>query len=166
MSNLDLNVLPEGTVISSGTLRTQDLLRAMSGAWERCINYACARNIHAACSAADEQRAHNAELADLVDQQRAVVRGEVYPVLKMYGWLEDDSPLASLVNEPELHEFASSLLEDVCAALQQFAPDGCYVGMHEGDGSLLGVWRAEDGLFFDCTLKDIDDMYVPVPRED
>ena len=146
MSKLDLNVLPEGTVINSGTLRTQDLLRAVNNQWERCINYACARNIKPAFGRDnyDNDTETISALADLVDQQRAVMRDEVYPVLKMYDWLENDSPLASLVNEPELHEFASSLLEDLIAALEDFIPEGCYVGMHEGDGSLLGVWRAED----------------------
>jgi len=37
-------------------------------------------------------------------------------------------------------EYASETLESALDTLQEYAPPFCYVGMHEGDGSDLGVW--------------------------
>ena len=33
------------------------------------------------------------------------------------------------------------LLSDLLSIAERYAPDGAYVGMHEGDGACLGVWE-------------------------
>jgi hypothetical protein len=40
----------------------------------------------------------------------------------------------------ETLEYASEVVSEAMDALQEYAPPFCYVGMHEGDGSDLGVW--------------------------
>ncbi len=50
-------------------------------------------------------------------------------------------------SESELWDLeADTLLEiadEIIDALQEYAPNGCYVGMNPGDGADLGVWDAE-----------------------
>ena len=151
MSNdkLDPNVLPEGTVISSGTLRPQDLIRAVNNQWGRALYLVSMQNLRPVLGNDDNDNDGDdnetvSAVGDLLDQRNTVMRDEVKPVLAMYDLIDNGSPLMYCINEPELHEFASSLLEDLIEILHAFIPAGCYVGMHEGDGSLLGVWRAED----------------------
>ena len=148
---LDLNVLPEGTIVCSCTLRPQDLLRALDATWNRALSLVSAQNFTPTFGKTDDSDDSDdsytetiSAMADLIDQHRKIREEEIRPVLTMYDLIDNESPLASLVNEPELHEYASSLLEDLIEALHAFIPENCYVGMHEGDGSLLGVWRAED----------------------
>lgn len=43
---------------------------------------------------------------------------------------------------PDAQEIICEVIED----LSDFAPDYCYVGMHEGDGSDLGVWPDMDSV--------------------
>lgn len=40
----------------------------------------------------------------------------------------------------------SEVINDGIDALQEYAPPFCYVGMHEGDGSDLGVWPMFDAI--------------------
>jgi hypothetical protein len=112
MTAKDFPTIPEGTVISSGTLRPVDLLGAL-------IEVACSTEI-------DLQFAH--EACDVRVDLLQLEAGHTFG---------DEQDLA-------LYDAASELIHDLCDALEDFIPAGCYVGMHEGDGSLLGVWRAED----------------------
>lgn len=52
------------------------------------------------------------------------------------GYDDDDSPM----------EWADECVSDGIDALQEYAPPFCYVGMHEGDGSDLGVWPMPDAV--------------------
>ena len=44
---------------------------------------------------------------------------------------------------PQDQDTAYEILCDISDKLQDFAPDGCYFGMHPGDGSDLGFWESE-----------------------
>jgi hypothetical protein len=64
-------------------------------------------------------------------------------------------------------EHDSAVISDAMDILQAYAPPYCYVGMHEGDGSDLGVWFSHDCFEDACRdgeiLKlsdssEIDDM--------
>lgn len=41
-------------------------------------------------------------------------------------------------------EDAGYMLEELFDALEEYAPDGCYFGAIEGDGSCYGFWRIDD----------------------
>jgi hypothetical protein len=41
-------------------------------------------------------------------------------------------------------EEASDLVNDLADALNEYAPDGCYFGAHDGDGSDFGFWSLDD----------------------
>jgi hypothetical protein len=40
-------------------------------------------------------------------------------------------------------EWADEFVSDLMDALNEYAPDGCYFGAHEGDGSDFGFWPCE-----------------------
>lgn len=64
---------------------------------------------------------------------------------------DDDSPM----------EWADERINDGIDALQEYAPPFCYVGMHEGDGSDLGVWPSRDAVqeaIQDGTAIVLDDL--------
>jgi hypothetical protein len=82
----------------------------------------------------------------------------------------DDSELLDLLDsiaaEEEIED-ASEVVNDGIDTLGEYAPPFCYVGMHEGDGSDLGVWFMHDSFEEACrdgeVLKigdssEIDDM--------
>jgi hypothetical protein len=54
------------------------------------------------------------------------------------------SLLASLNYDVADMESASELVNDLQDALNEYAPDGCYFGTHEGDGSDFGFWPSND----------------------
>ena len=147
MSNLDLNVLHEGTEISSGTLRPQDLLRALDRSWNHALSLAAVRNIRyipAGEQRTDDDAEITRALADLMGAHTNFKRGKLRPVLMMFDLLEVEPEVyENLINVENLSERACDLVDEMCTALEDFVPAGCYVGMHEGDGALLGVWRAE-----------------------
>jgi hypothetical protein len=82
----------------------------------------------------------------------------------------DDSELLALLDSiasENEEEDASEVITDAMDALQEYAPPFCYVGMHEGDGSDLGVWFDHDSFEEACrdgsVLKigdssELDDM--------
>jgi hypothetical protein len=39
---------------------------------------------------------------------------------------------------------AAELISEISDALNEYAPDGCYFGAHEGDGSDFGFWPIND----------------------
>ena len=103
-----------GTLIH-GTLRNEDLLPAF-------------RN----------------ELHNLSDGQHPLVElfdrtVETEPWLD---WYSVDIRLADIA--PEDQEYASELVNDLMDALNEYAPDGCYFGSIEGDGSDFGFWADEE----------------------
>jgi len=61
----------------------------------------------------------------------------------------------------EDEETDSEVICDAMDALQEYAPPYCYVGMHPGDGSDLGVWPDIDMIESDCqdgTLQKVSDI--------
>ena len=113
MTAKDFPTIPEGTVISSGTLRPVDLLGALIDTADD-IEVTLGGYVQEACDVR----------VDLLQLEAGHTFG-------------DEQDLA-------LYDAANELIHDLCSALEDFVPAGCYEGMHEGDGSLLGVWRAED----------------------
>jgi hypothetical protein len=85
-----------------------------------------------------------------------------------YGDSDDEDEIADLSDhERETLDNASEVIADAMDTLQQYAPPFCYVGMHEGDGSDLGVWFNHDSFEEACrdgsVLKisdssELDDM--------
>jgi len=49
----------------------------------------------------------------------------------------------------------ANLLMEVLDTLQEYAPDYCYVGTHEGDGALYGVWPCVDSLLYDIQCGEV-----------
>lgn len=66
--------------------------------------------------------------------------------------LDGDSELIAkaraLVKDENGHytepEYASEMVNELSDALQGFAPEGCYFGTLEGDGSDFGFWQNEE----------------------
>ena len=54
-------------------------------------------------------------------------------------------------------ENATETINDVIDALQEFAPPYCVIGMHEGDGSALGVWPCVNAAFEDDEILQVND---------
>lgn len=104
--------------ISSGTLRTEDLLEAFADELER---------------AAREQAPHlgalNPDLMGVVNDARALLDKDPDD------WTEEDADTASwLVNE------------DLFNALNEHAPPYWYFGAHPGDGADFGFWISDDAI--------------------
>jgi len=51
-------------------------------------------------------------------------------------------------------------VDDVIYALQEFCPPYCTIGMHEGDGSLLGVWPDVENAI-ECEPNFSDGAEIP-----
>ena len=99
--------------ISSGTLRTADLLDAFADALESIID--------------GEQgaRADVGRFEQLISDARA--------------WLEREQ-LESADSGGDHDGNGGDLVEELADALQEFAPPYCYFGAHEGDGADFGFW--------------------------
>lgn len=39
------------------------------------------------------------------------------------------------------------IYESLYPALEDYAPDGCYIGSHMGDGACIGCWQADEEGF-------------------
>lgn len=64
---------------------------------------------------------------------------------------------------------AEEIISDAIDTLQEYAPAFCYVGMHEGDGSDLGVWPDFDAIDWaerEGDLVKISDLSELDGRED
>jgi hypothetical protein len=70
----------------------------------------------------------------------------------------DDSELLALLDSiaaENEEDDASEVIMDAMDALQEYAPPFCCVGMHEGDGSDLGVWFEHDSFEEACRNGDV-----------
>ena len=67
--------------------------------------------------------------------------------------------LESLINsdDPDEDENAAETIDNVLDALQEFSPPYCVIGMHEGDGSALGVWPCLDAAMEDEEILQVND---------
>lgn len=64
--------------------------------------------------------------------------GHLVPVIQTFdGWREGDY----------WEDQASDDLHELFDILDAIAPEGCYFGAHEGDGSLYGFWPCDDDDF-------------------
>jgi hypothetical protein len=60
---------------------------------------------------------------------------------------EIDESDIKFFNRDRNQEYFSSLLnEDIFDLLNEIAPEYCYFGSHEGDGSAYGFWTSEEAL--------------------
>lgn len=100
---------------------------------------------------------------DIADTLRDMLKSVDYP--------ESESIMSELAaiaeDEGRDEEYDSEVISDAMDVLQEYAPPFCHVGMHEGDGSDLGVWFDHDSFEDACRdgeiLKindssEIDDM--------
>ena len=97
--------------------------------------------IHATLRNEDLLPAFRNELHNLSEGQHPLVElfdrtVETEPWLD---WYSVDIRLADIA--PEDQEYASELVNDLMDALNEYAPDGCYFGSIEGDGSDFGFWE-------------------------
>jgi hypothetical protein len=70
----------------------------------------------------------------------------------------DDSELLALLDSiaaENEEDDASEVITDAMDTLQEYTPAFCYVGMHEGDGSDLGVWFDHDSFEAACRNGDV-----------
>lgn len=109
-------------VISEGTLKTDDLLSEAAWTLEQC----CKRN-------------KSVRGIDLRTKQRLIKRAHVI----LGTWDEEDFEDTS---------DASNLLDEIIAALDDFAPPFCSVGFHEGDGACFGCFISHDSI--EMALQD------------
>jgi len=63
--------------------------------------------------------------------------------------LLSDLRYIALDDRVEDSETDSEVISEAIDALQEYAPPYCYVGMHPGDGSDLGVWPDIDAIEMD-----------------
>lgn len=105
--------------VSSGTLRTEDLLEAFTAELEDCVQ----RNAEAWCS--DAGRAQRDSYMSLIGEARGFFDG------------------TGELDEAHIDD-AYEIVNDLFNALQEFAPEGAYFGAHIGDGADFGYWPTED----------------------
>lgn len=70
---------------------------------------------------------------------------------------DDSDLLADLdrIAADDAADDADDIVNDGIDALQEYAPPFCYVGMHEGDASDLGVWFLHDSFEEACRDGDV-----------
>lgn len=110
--------------ISSGTLRTQDLLPPFVHALTEAIAEQKARDVFEAC-------------ALIVAANEAVAE---------YARLDRDGTAPDYLFE----ERAQGILQDLQDALEEYAPAFCYVGTTDGDGACFGVWPSVESFEQAC----------------
>lgn len=106
--------------ISTGTLRTEDLLSAFASELESLIL------VNGDHFCRPENFGERDRLNNLVGEAQDQ-------------WNEDGDGLQD-------EEHAEYLVEELSTALEQFAPPYCYFGSHEGDGADFGFWPSHDSI--------------------
>lgn len=102
--------------ISSGTLRTEDLLEAFADALENIVR-------------GEQSEERSGELMAPVYEARELLDKD------SDCWTDEEHEAASwLANE------------DLMDALNEHAPPYCYFGAHPGDGADFGFWPCEDAI--------------------
>lgn len=130
--HLPLNTMKLASIgtISHGTLRTEDLLEALSSE----LDWKFRRNGN--FFSLPENMTEGRKINDLV--------GECQDQYE-----EDGETLKDL-------DAAECLITDLSDALEQFAPPYCYFGAHEGDGSDFGFWPSSYAIDELPTVEDSD----------
>jgi hypothetical protein len=112
-------MIAETGSISSGTLRTPDLLRAFAAALESMEG--------------DEGREPSP------DWDAGKLCGEALAYADVLDDLSD-VPDVSADAVAKVETCAVFVVDALIKALDNYAPDGCYFGAHEGDGADFGFW--------------------------
>ena len=88
------------------------------------------------------------DLADtLRDMLLSLEHTESDTIVRELGAIVDD--------EGRDEEHDSEVLNDAMDILQDYAPPFCYVGMHDGDGSDLGVWFDSEAFEDACRAGEV-----------
>jgi hypothetical protein len=120
-------MIAETGSISTGTLRTPDLLRAFDGALGLLVSG----------SESD---------SGLSDWEAGRLCGEALAYADVLDDLSDVSDVSADADAKIADAFANveicaaGVVDALIEALDDFAPDGCYFGAHEGDGADFGFW--------------------------
>jgi len=102
--------------VSTGTLRTEDLLSEFMSTLESMIL------INGDYFSIPENRDERDKLNNLVGEAQDC-------------WNEDGEGI-----DPDKEDDAEELVESITSALESFAPPYCYFGSHPGDGADFGFW--------------------------
>ena len=113
MSNLDFQA---GDIVSSGTLRTGDLVPAFYGA---LVQWSVKNG--------------NSRFESLFRDSREWMKFD-----------RDSSIVRNALEQSIFDEIGSNLVSDLIDALSEVAPAECYFGANEGDGACFGFWQIED----------------------
>lgn len=111
--------------VSSGTLRTEDLISSLSAELARFYDHTP--------ELVRESRAWTASPLDWASLDYCEV-----------DWEEvSDDDLESVIGEP-YHARGPELVQDLFNELNELAPEGWFFGAHPGDGADFGWWRDGD----------------------
>lgn len=75
------------------------------------------------------------ELRDIAPAHYEQLMVQPFPIPPAYAMEDDDSEWWDTME-------AIDFLNELYDLLNEHAPDGCYFGAHEGDGSDFGFWEA------------------------
>lgn len=122
--------------ISSGTMRTEDLLETYADELEYLMKR-------------EDKRVKN-------DNQQAALTGNV--LAEVNGRHVEYAKLITEARDidPDSDE-ASELVDELADALQEYAPAYCYFGAHEGDGADYGFWPSWEEIDELPTVEDSDE---------
>ena len=137
--------------ISTGTLRTEDLLEEFAWELHRLDNDSTLpEDVEKLRSSSHDMEEGNDGFGE-----RCLNCDE----------LEDDLGLLCYEAREGIREQASYLVQELSAALNAYAPIFCYFGSHPGDGADFGFWPDVDALEEEIRYaedtEDADTKYLP-----
>lgn len=104
--------------VSHGTLRNVDLIQA------------CTRELEWLTQAGRNDRS---------DEESQLIRDG-------YEWVSQNLDNDVDSQAPDHFCNGDEILGELSDALERYAPENCYFGMHVGDGSDIGFWPLEEGM--------------------
>ena len=76
----------------------------------------------------------------------ALIAANVDPDEETMAYYDLDEEEWGMISDREIETASAILNEELFQALDKLAPEGCYFGAHEGDGSLFGFWALPDDM--------------------